>query len=706
MEDEKATMTVLTPQNYHIWIKEIQAYAEQYQVWEYVDPDGQVEPPNKETPPKASDYQVIKDGITRPALNLKELSDQQRKEYKADVLEYQMLSKFTEEILQGIRNISTAVKTSARQYIPPHEMSSSVRQIIQTLAARYKLSNQKIVEQIHAQWRALKNPPVKGKIEPWIADWENLRLQMISLKLDGTFGDDTIFVSEFLRAGHKWAPIFCDNWEYQLDAAQQTVEFFRTTRSYRNAVLKESGNAAIEPTSRYSNAATLHGQKAEEKPLDNKSSDDKFKGRKCVCGEVHLFKECPYIVTAARKPGWKENAKTLNEARQRILKNARFRTAIKAITDTNILDGLGDGKTAQKEDTETAELDGTMPQFRFGNVAISATKIKNPLSNSVIYDSGCNQPLTYDKARFVGEITPANEWVDTPNGAMLVEGYGTMLVNGKLGKLGDKTIKMEFAKTAYIPSTNMTLVSLNKLKKEGYVWDMQEDVLIHKTSGQKVCNIEEHYGLATIEFNPVDVAVKKTPSLAKEDASDLKENAPLMAKPLAKEDASELKENAPLMAKPLAKEDALELKENLPIVAKEDAPTEEKEGYGAKEDAPTLKNSDTDPILAAVAAPSGGGKLVDHKELFGPATPASDWLKSAPDNPKWMDQKEDLIQSANGPKKRRSLVSKKRCKKRRSLVSKKRCKESRSPPPSKRGAKRDGSKIPKPLYGASSKNRF
>jgi hypothetical protein len=29
----------------------------------------------------------------------------------------------------------------------------------------------------------LKISSVKDKIEPWIADWENLRLQMISLKL-------------------------------------------------------------------------------------------------------------------------------------------------------------------------------------------------------------------------------------------------------------------------------------------------------------------------------------------------------------------------------------------------------------------------------------------------------------------------------------------------------------------------------------------
>jgi hypothetical protein len=92
------------------------------------------------------------------------------------------------------------------------------------------------------------------------------------------------------------------------------------------------------------------------------------------------------------------------------LKNARFKTAIKVITDTNILNELSD-ETAQKEDTETAELN-EMTSFRFDNVAMistSAQKIRNSLSNSVIYDSDCNQSLTYDKARFVEEITSASE---------------------------------------------------------------------------------------------------------------------------------------------------------------------------------------------------------------------------------------------------------------------------------------------------------
>jgi hypothetical protein len=85
--------------------------------------------------------------------------------------------------------------------------------------------------------------------------------------------------------------------------------------------------------------------------------------------------------------------------------------------------------------------------------------------------------------------------------------------------------------------------------------------------------------------------------------------------------------------------------------------------------------------LTAVTVASGEEKLMNHKELFDPATPASDWLKSAPENPKWTDQKEDLIQSANEPKKRWFLISKKTCKKRRLKIS-------------------------KSLYGASSKNRF
>jgi hypothetical protein len=85
--------------------------------------------------------------------------------------------------------------------------------------------------------------------------------------------------------------------------------------------------------------------------------------------------------------------------------------------------------------------------------------------------------------------------------------------------------------------------------------------------------------------------------------------------------------------------------------------------------------------LIAVTVASSEEKLMNHQKLFDSAISVADWLKSAPDNPKWINQKEDLIQSANNFKKRRSLISK------------------------KRDAKRDGSNISKPLYNASKQQK-
>jgi hypothetical protein len=417
----------------------------------------------------------------------------------------------------------------------------------------------------------------------------------------GLFGSDATYTKEFLKAGRKWAPDFCDSWVREHRAAGREVDFFHTTREYRNEVEMTLKNARIDGQAN----AILQGKTQDQAESGHSHGsghcpghgDDKFKGRKCVCGEVHLFKECPYIVTSARKPGWTENSTVRDEIRQKIKKNLRYLTAIKHITNTNILDGL-DQKDQKDDETD----DG---HFHFSGVATVSQKVaimtikKNPLSNSVIYDSGCSQPLTYDKARFVGEITPAFDWIDTPNGPMLAEGYGTMRVDGKLG---DKAIRMDFAKTAWVPTTNMTLVSVNKLKKEGYIWDMNQNVLIQQKDGKKVCNIEEHYGLPTIEFNPVPI--KKT---------------------------------------------------DVVLIQKEDDPatktphTDQIVASGGGDEVPVQANCEKDdPVQANFEAMS-----VDFKDKISSRASAdsvdsnSDWLK------------------ANGPKKRR-FRCKKRCKKRRS----------------------------------------
>jgi hypothetical protein len=178
--DEKSpnpSMVMLTPKNYHLWIKELQKLAEQHRIWEYVDLNGSKSEPIIENYPDVSDYLIpMKPGISRRreltpkkrvrmARNIIELTDNQRSDLQQRQSIWPMREKLIRRAERGIQTIHLAVKASARQYIPSSEMRSSIRQILQTLAGRYKQSDAKIVELLHEQYHALKIFPVKVKIE-------------------------------------------------------------------------------------------------------------------------------------------------------------------------------------------------------------------------------------------------------------------------------------------------------------------------------------------------------------------------------------------------------------------------------------------------------------------------------------------------------------------------------------------------------------
>jgi hypothetical protein len=92
---------------------------------------------------------MMKENEARSAVNLKELIVAQREEYKADMLEYNMLKKLYERTIRELQTIDNAIRTSAQQYISSNELRSSARKIIKLLAARYKLNQSKIIQQIH-----------------------------------------------------------------------------------------------------------------------------------------------------------------------------------------------------------------------------------------------------------------------------------------------------------------------------------------------------------------------------------------------------------------------------------------------------------------------------------------------------------------------------------------------------------------------------
>jgi hypothetical protein len=133
-----------------------------------------------------------------------------------------------------------------------------------------------------------------------------------------------------------------------------------------------------------------------DNPGDNPS---KKRARKCVCGDIHEFNECSYIVSSVRKPDWTEDKKIIDQIKQRLQEKSWIEKIIKRICNINLLNEFITSPTA-------AELKGNMSSFRFGNYSFANKVFRESISliKSVIYDSGCSDSLIYDKNRFVREI--------------------------------------------------------------------------------------------------------------------------------------------------------------------------------------------------------------------------------------------------------------------------------------------------------------
>jgi hypothetical protein len=349
-----------------------------------------------------------------------------------------------------------------------------------------------------------------------VTEWENLRLQIISLKLTDTFDDDVIFVSEFLRAERRWTSTFCDNWENQLKSAEKSVDFFKVTRAYKLVVIRENSTSSSRDIA---NAAILqeitqdqvNNELFNQNEQNNKSKNKKHnysinqnqkENDKCICDETHSFKKCSYTVKFNRKRKWKEDKIVRDEMRNQIKKRLMIHRVISKVINTNILNKFSDSwiKKSKSENTSSIELKASS-NFRFDNMTLSSQNEIHLLYKSVIYDSECNDSFTFDRDRFVNKIRSADEWIKIFNELMNVVDYETMIVNDKLS---NKIVKLKFANTTWISSTDVTLISSTRLIKKNYDRDYHTNILMHMKSDTKVCEINMHCNVLLLKFNSIE----------------------------------------------------------------------------------------------------------------------------------------------------------------------------------------------------------
>src|SRR6267378_2023859 len=67
-----------------------------------------------------------------------------------------------------------------------------------------------------------------------------------------------------------------------------------------------------------------------EPTLHGKSLDERSEGKKCLCEEIHKYKECKYIVPEIHPKNWKGDYKVQKEVNEKINKSKY----LKRIVDT------------------------------------------------------------------------------------------------------------------------------------------------------------------------------------------------------------------------------------------------------------------------------------------------------------------------------------------------------------------------------------
>jgi hypothetical protein len=171
-----------------------------------------------------------------------------------------------------------------------------VYDILVALKERFAPTDYARKQEYTIEWRKICASPKRGTdIDNWLQRLETLYDECKTLNIPEV--EDPWPLHSFLSAINAISPSFSDLWEIKVIEGDRPdfhwlVSKFREYRSITSLPPKAAAShSAFE--------ATLNGLNQDgQKP----------KVRNCLCGQQHLFIDCPYLMESIRKPGWNPKA--------------------------------------------------------------------------------------------------------------------------------------------------------------------------------------------------------------------------------------------------------------------------------------------------------------------------------------------------------------------------------------------------------------
>jgi len=488
------------PIQWEIWWNIAKDKAQGHNIWEYVDPDAVGGAPTAPTEPARPS----------PAEGAQEVDRLTVEQYAYDLRKYERQNK-------AFFAFRTWIKESIDPTCFTHvEDAKTVREMLKNLKTDYKKSDPEIHVELDREFTRLRKSPRRQDINIWLEQWNHLYRRAV--KLNYTKCTDYSAVLDFLKAVKSVHPEFAvitRNTIAKQHLAGETISTIPAlTRELIHELHLEGG---IPSSSTSTGFATFQGADTENPPApaqqtpqspkpNNKqpnstgkqsnSTDKQKKHHTCLCGQEHLYSECPYLIPSKRPDGWSPDPQIALQVSDAVNRSERKQALIKRLVEES---NKGKGNKKGKEVSTTQTATPTQNEEQAGGVKTQFCTVSGPitsedeLKNTVLLDSGASNHIFNNKMRFITYLPCNHESIFAGTTLAEVEGIGTARIMVQ-SSAGPREVTLSNA--LYIPTYQSNLVSMSKLQKKGAFFRPEAGEII--VEGKHLCYVPlrgDHYVL-------------------------------------------------------------------------------------------------------------------------------------------------------------------------------------------------------------------
>ena len=191
-----------------------------------------------------------------------------------------------------------------------------------------------------------------------------------------------------------------------------------------------------------------------------------------------------FIIFPEKRPSyWRSNPEKEKKILEKIKDNPSLANRIKELRKT-------------EKNSQTSAHAVIKPTTLTDKAAYSTSEYE--LRDSVLLDSAASDHVTNDSKRLTSYRPVEEDFVWSGNTKVPILGYGTMKAYGT-HPITLLQVELELENTVYIPTFHTSLISMKKLRKQGYKWDQDIDCLVN--SKGIVCEVLDMFDLYPIEYN-------------------------------------------------------------------------------------------------------------------------------------------------------------------------------------------------------------